>query len=177
MPMKLVHYVKSAQRKHRKVVAEVKQAYERLGQNSVAWLYEQIPGWQSDPKFKYKVTMTRNRWQLAVYYNTRTRAGKRFNWADKGTGLRGPYQQSYPVRPKKQKSLKFTVPYNAKTPPSGPTNQLPAGVYYSGGIEAHPGIWPRRITAKLYALMKARRTPGSFNSTTEAAVRRGLRKK
>lgn len=177
MPMTLQHYVKAARRKHPNILAEVRAAYEVLGQVSKEHLESEISEWTTKPTFTVKVTVTKRKWQILVKYDGRTVGGKRFNWVDVGTGERGPNGEKYPIRPKKAKHLRFEVPFTppAKTPASGPTNQLPPGVYYSGGI-MHPGIWPRHFIQRLTDNLKDRNKSGGFRSVTEAAVKRGLRK-
>lgn len=176
MPMKLIRHPQSAKRKHPAIKAEVERTYHTLGKTIVTELMQEIADWGDKPTLTYKVVISNKRWSLTIKNDLRTSGGKKYQWADLGTGERSglPGRTAYDIRPKKAKMLKFVVPYNAKTPPSGPTNQLPPGTYLAKKV-THPGIWPRKFMERKTNELKGRKS-GSFHAITEAAIKRGIRR-
>lgn len=180
MPLKLVRRPVSAKRVVEEVLQEVRDAYVNMARGDISYLEEPISDWDTKPEFKATIKVTRRRWFYYIHVDRRTTAGKRYTWADEGTGSRGGNSDYY-IFPKQEGGLlHFEIPSTPKTAPSGPINQLPAGAYYLKSVK-HPGIWPRKWTETMLKLKQDRtrttkEVPAGFRAVSEAAIKRAYRK-
>lgn len=180
MPLTLTHAPRVARRMQPTVLTEVGMALLFTAHKYVEWFQAKVSLWDDKPTILYDVDVKPNLWRVVIWLDMSKTGSKKFVWSDVGTGKRGPHKQEYIIRPVNAKALKFSVPYLAKTPPTGPTNKLPAGTYLADYI-VHPGIWPRDWTKEFnLAVQDRKRTttadPPGFNSTIEAAIKRAFRK-
>ena len=142
------------------------------------------PGWSDKPPVKAEVKVTSRRWSIRVKIDARTRAGRKFWWVSKGTGIWGPKHNVYLIRPRRARALRFKVPNRPKTLPAGSqakrlgavTPQGETEIVYSNRVVA-TGIRPRLFHERLQARYNNRQWTGGFCRRSENAARRGLRKK
>lgn len=185
MPMTLVRRPRAARVQHEVILREVRTYYDRMGDDMIDRLQKDIATWDLQPKFRKKVSVSRKKWSITVAFDRRTKAGKVYNWVDKGTG-KGAGGSAYDIRPKRKGGvLSFMVPHKPKSvasPISG--YNVPGIVMASGNVQqenvitkkvTHPGITPRNFTLSLKNQMKDRNRPGGFKSVSDAAIKRGLR--
>ena len=159
----------------RAVRKEIKAAYNVVGDDIVRDLNALLTGWSTKPKFQKKVFISPRQWRLEIRVDRRTRGGKRFTWSDKGTGLYGPKKARYPIRPKRAKALRFRVPHRPKT--LAPGQAMPSGQAKTvvTQLVMHPGIRPRKFTARTVKKYSNRMNRKGFYRRTENAARRGFR--
>lgn len=162
----------------RAVRKEIKAAYNVVGNDVIRDLNAMIAGWSTKPKFQKKVFISAKRggqWRLEIRVDRRTRGGKRFTWVDQGTGLYGRRKRRYPIRPKRKKALSFRVPHRPKT--LAPGQAMPSGQAKTvvTQLVMHPGIRPRKFTARTVKKYSNRMNRKGFYRRTENAARRGFR--
>ena len=177
--IKLIRRPKAASRQKKDIQDEVRKALNTLGDASIKDLTDQISDWQDKPKFIKKVTVGTKTWVLQVKTDSRTKAGKIYNWVDKGTGSRGGHKD-YVIKPKKAGGmLRFSWPNHPKSMPNPSIPGFPQSDPVRGVITKqviHPGIYPRGYTTIMLAKLKAHKA-GGFINTIEAAIKRAMRRR
>jgi hypothetical protein len=158
---------------------EVRKALNTLGDTSIKDLNEQIADWDEKPKFDKKVSIGTKVWTLQVKVDARTKAGKIYNWVDKGTGSRGGHKD-YVIKPKKKNGmLRFSWPNKPKSMPNPTIPGFPQSDVVRGVVTKqviHPGIYPRNYTNRMLAKLKANKS-GGFRYSIEAAIKRAMRRR
>lgn len=180
MPITMVRRPQAVRRLHPAVRKEIKATYDALGQAGTGVLREEVASWSNPPDFTYKVKISKKKWQLTITYNSKSKAGKIYDWVSLGTGERGddPAGKAYDITPKRSPVLIFPLPMVTKTMAvSGaiaPSAKAPPGIVFAGMVKA-PGIYPRHLGENLYTHLKSHKS-GSFRNVTEAAIKRAFRR-
>jgi len=182
--MTLVRRPRAARVQHNIILKEVRSYYNKLGNTMIKRLKKDVADWRLQPKFSKAVSVTRKKWSITIKCDRRTKAGKVYNWVDKGTGGKAG-GSPYVIVPKRRGGvLSFDVPHIPKSVASAGGFGLPGVVMSPGKVTqkhvyaqkvVHPGITPRNFTLSLKNEMKERGRPGGFKSISDAAIKRGLR--
>lgn len=178
MPMTMVRRPRSATRFAQDIRREIKETYIRLADRTIKQLSEEVSDWEHKPKFKKVVTTSKRKWRMTIKWDGRTKAGKIYNWVSLGTGSRGDKKrETYIIRPKKAKALRFNLPMEIKTMADfgkvAPSLLADSAEIVTRAVKA-PGIYPRHLGKDVYAHLKTRKS-GSFHNETEAAIKRAIR--
>lgn len=180
LTLRLIRRPRAAKMFQKDIQTEVRTALNTLGDTSIKDLNEQISDWETKPKFDKKVSIATKTWTLQVKTDMRTKAGKIYNWVDKGTGKRGGHE-SYHIKPKKKNGiLRFSWPNKPKSMPNPTIPGFPQSDAVRGVVTKeviHPGIFPRGYTARMLAKLKNPKQVGGFRNTIEAAIKRALRRR
>lgn len=153
-------------------------SYNTLATAIIADFDAVVAGWRNRPVFMRVVHVTGVQYYIEIKVDRRTKAGKIFWWVDRGTGLHGPSGATYPIDAVNVEYMTFVVPYIPVTIP-------PTGLDYNPMAEPrwvktthidHPGIKPRRISARIMKKYKDRKFTGGFYRVTENAYRRAFRR-
>lgn len=183
MPLTLVRRPRPATVQHKEILDQVGPELEDIAKDSIDELNSDVADWKTKPLFKSDVHVGKRVWRIKVYVDKRTRAGKVYNWVDKGTGERGG-GKAYDIFPKEPDGLlSFDVPYEPKTDPKivpgvappdfGVVNPGPEGHLALTHVRA-PGIRPRNFTAELFARMSDRKNTDGLKMRIDAAIKRGI---
>jgi hypothetical protein len=179
LTLRLIRRPRAANMFQKDIQDEVRKALNTLGDTSIKDLTEQIADWEDKPKFSKNVAIATKVWTLQVKVDSRTKAGKIYNWVDKGTGSRGGHKD-YVIKPKKKNGmLRFSWPNHPKSMPNPGIPGFPQSDAVRGVITReviHPGIYPRGFTNTMLAKLKANKS-GSFRNTLEAAIKRAMRRR
>lgn len=178
--MRLVREPQSLERMSPEIRKQVRIGYNALGSTMIAKFAAKVQNWDVRPNFAYKVTVSRKKYTLTFRYDGRTKGGQIFEWVDQGTGK---YREDgkgteYTIKAKKgvlwyelPNPMPKTKAYDGSLAKS---YTAPPGVVKKKAVR-HPGIKPRKLLAEEIDLLESRRS-GSFHNTTEAAIKRGLRR-
>jgi hypothetical protein len=182
MPLKLVRRPRPSTVQHQEILDQVGPELESIAEDSIQELEDDISDWDTQPVFKSKVHVGKRVWRIKVYVDRRTRAGKIYNWVDKGTGERGG-GEPYDIYPKKADALSFDVPYDPKTEPKlvpgltppnfGPVNPGPEAHLVLPIVNAK-GIRPRNFTRELFARLSDRKNTDGLKMRIDSAIKRGI---
>lgn len=181
MPMTLIRRPRSPKVLHEIILDEVRDAYNKLGDEIVYALEDDVFSWNEIPKFTKYVGVDAKRWFIIVRYDKSTKIGEIYGWVDKGTGEKGG-GSAYDIYPVVADALVFSVPYSPKTVATGFGPGIVLQDYsvitdeiYTEHVE-HKGIEPRNFTQSMQDQYMSRTRIGGFRSVSEAAIKRGARK-
>ena len=182
MPLKLVRRPRPPTVQHQEILDQVGPELESIVSDSIDELKDDIADWSTQPEFKFKIHVGKRVWRIKVYVDRRTRAGKIYNWVDKGTGERGG-GKAYDIYPKNSPVLSFDVPYAPKSEPKivpgmsmpdfGLVNPGPPGHLALTHVTAK-GIRPRNFTLELMKRLSNRKNKDGLKMRIDAAIKRGI---
>jgi hypothetical protein len=181
--VKLVRYPRTRPT-HAAMAKEVAKEYEALARDMERALMDMLgTGWRDKPDVQVEIKITKKRWMIRLKIDARTRAGRKFWWAAKGTGVHGPKHRAYLIRPRRAKALRFTVPHQPKTLPGTYYTKRARATVAAGELETvysqlvvATGIRPRLFHKRLETRFNNRYWTGGFYRRSENAARRGLRR-
>lgn len=181
MPIRLVRHPRSLKRVHPLVRHEVSVAYAALAETVISKLLEEVADYNTKPEFEPNVSVGTKKWKFEIKLDKRKKVNKLYVWQRDGTATRALNPKpAYDIFPKKAPILRYDLPsipkIHAADGQVAPSTMAEPGTVYRGAVLDHPGIYPRKHGKKIIEQLKTR-TPGSFHNITEAAIKRGLRKK
>lgn len=181
MPIRLVRHPRSLKRVHPLVRHEVSVAYAALAETVISLLLDEVADYSTKPEFEPNVSVGTKKWKFEIKLDKRKKANKLYVWQRDGTGPRANEPKpAFDIFPKKAPVLRYDLPSIPKIYPDNgqiaPSSLAEPGTVYRGAVLDHPGIYPRNHGKKIVEKLKTR-TSGSFHNVTEAAIKRGLRKK
>jgi hypothetical protein len=163
---------------------EIGKEYQQLAEDMTADLHDMLgPDWSDPPDVRAEITVTKKMWRIRLYIDARTKGGRKFWWAAKGTGIYGPKHRAYIIRPRRARALRFNLPHQPKTLPATAYTQRLTSLMTKGPAETvitqkvvAPGIRPRKFHERLANRYNNRQWTGGFYRRSENAARRGLRR-
>jgi hypothetical protein len=183
MPLTLTRRPRAARVISAGIRSEVREAYRKFCEDAIKILKRDIATWNTKPEFKYRVAAGEKIWYVSISVDKKTKAGRIYDYVDRGTGKNAGKGGLYPIYPRNTKALKFDVPTPTKSTPgiAGiPGTVLASGISQQETVFSkkvmHPGIRPRNFTKSLKRVLNNREQVKGFRSVTEAAIKRGLRK-
>lgn len=135
-----------------------------------------VTGFKNKPRFSLKKVLTRYEISVTVAVDKRTKAGRIYNWIDKGTGRYGVKKRAYEIKPKpsnKSGLLSFRTQYIPKTAPIAKVGGLGKAVGQRIRVKRvmHPGIKPRKFSQTIEKKLNP-----PFKRRIDNAIRRSVRR-
>jgi hypothetical protein len=135
-----------------------------------------VARWKIKPRFRAEKKITGSIVRVLVVPDRRSKAGKIYQWIDKGTGRYGPSKRAYKIPSvvtADSKLLRFRTGYIAKTAPIARVKAggMAVGGWVSARQVTHPGIKARKFSETFNSQLSP-----DFRRRIENAIRRAVRR-